>query len=416
MIALTSALLMSFAALAEPDGRGNKPSGFAGVVVREFAAWDADQNGELSPGEIDLLSVDPTIKGDEAAAVASLKLIVRSNNYLLPKLTKEYLSRPTERRSRGGASEQDQDSADRELSEGRASRDGERPRKQNPDFQTRYSMSLRTINQTPRKLFLDDTPDIDRCRQGPLGDCFFVCMAGALVLRDPEALKNVIKAAPDGGYEVTFGTGRTVQVSEMTDAEIAMTSRTGNEGLWLPVLEKAFGMIRNEARPEQHRTEQATDAIALGGSISTAIRALTGHEPNTVVMRSRAEKSQGQKLDDLINTAGEKLARAFEEKRLVGASTGDDKLPPGINGRHAYAVLGYDAKTRMVRLWNPHGNSFRPRGTPGIETGYSTRGGKFEMPLGDVVRVFRSLSIESDRLTRDTLRKKPAPRDSSMTR
>lgn len=423
MTSLAAVLLMSLAAVLQPDGRASRPTGFAGVIAREFAAWDTDHNGELSASEIDVLSVNPKIKGDEAAAVASLKLIVRSNNYLLPKLTKDYLATPSERRQRGKDSQQDQDAADRELSDGKGGSGGggggggrgERAKKQNPDFQSRYSMSLRTINQTPRKLFIDDTPDIDRCHQGPLGDCFFVCMAGAMVERDSQSMKDTIKAAPQGGYEVTFGTGQTVYVSELTDAEIAMTSRTGNDGLWLPVLEKAFGMMRNDTKPEERRTEQATDAIALGGSISTAIRALTGHEPNTVVMRSRAEKLQGKKLEEFCEGVSEKLVKAFEEKRLVGASTADDKLPPGVNARHAYAVLSYDAKSKMVRLWNPHGNSFRPRGTPSMETGYAIRGGKFEMPLADAARVFRSLSIESDRLTRDSVPRKKASREPAKT-
>lgn len=412
MISLTAALLLGLASLVQPEGRGNRPSGFAGVIAREFAAWDADKNGELTAGEIDVLSVDPKIKGDSAAAVASLKLIVRSNTYLLPKLTKEYLMTPAERRPRSGE-DGDGDVSDRALEGGRAEGGNPRAKKTNPDFQTRYSMSQRTITQTPRRLFIDETPDIDRCRQGPLGDCFFVSMAGALAVRDSKALKDSIKAVAEGGYEVTFGTGKTVLVSELTDAEIAMTSRTGNEGLWLPVLEKAFGMLRNDSKPEEHRTEQATDAIALGGSIGTAIRALTGHEPSTVVLRSRAEKYVGEKLEALHTSVAEKLVKAFEDKRLVGASTAEDKLPPGINARHAYAVLGYDSASRMVRLWNPHGNSFRPRGSPGLETGYATRGGKFEMPLADAVRVFRSFSIESDRLTRDTVpRRKGSPETS----
>lgn len=408
MISVIAAVLVGVIALVQPDGRASNPSGFAGVLAREFASWDGDKNGELSASEIDVLSVDPKIKGDTAAAVASLKLIVRSNTYLLPKLTKEYLTTPAERRPRS-TDAKDEDAADRELESGGRSR-GNRAKKTNPDFQARFSISQRTISQTPRKLFIDETPDIDRCHQGPLGDCFFVSMAGAMVVRDSKSIKDSIKAVPEGGYEVTFGTGRTVYVSELTDAEIAMTSRTGNEGLWLPVLEKAFGMLRNDTKPEAHRTEQATDAIALGGSINTAIRALTGHEPSTVVLRSRAEKYKDQKLEELHTSISDKLVKAFEDKRLVGASTADDKLPPGMNARHAYAVLSYDSKTKTVRFWNPHGNSFRPRGSPGLETGYATRGGKFEMPLADAVRVFRSFSIESDRLTRDSVpRRKPAP-------
>src|SRR6188768_912079 len=146
MIAFTSALLLALIAVPQPDHRQIRTSGFIGVVSREFAAWDTDHNGELSADELDVLSVDPKIKGDEAAAVATLKLIVRSNNYILPKLTKEYLATPPERRPRSSDS-QDDDSSDRELSEGKPSGTGGRPKKLNPDFQSRYSMSLRAITQ-----------------------------------------------------------------------------------------------------------------------------------------------------------------------------------------------------------------------------------------------------------------------------
>jgi hypothetical protein len=84
----------------------------------------------------------------------------------------------------------------------------------------------------------------------------------------------------------------------------------------------------------------------------------------------------------------------------VGAGTSSTdkglKLPPGINGKHAYAVLAFDDEAGTVEIWNPHGNTFKPKGEPGIEHGYPTKAGRFTMPLVDFVSVFRAVTIETD--------------------
>ena len=63
-------------------------------------------------------------------------------------------------------------------------------------------------------------------------------------------------------------------------------------------------------------------------------------------------------------------------------------MPPGVVNDHAYAVLGYDAKADTLHIWNPWGNHFEPKGDMGLEHGYSTKGGHFDMPLKDFVRVY----------------------------
>src|SRR5262249_22742968 len=110
-------------------------------------------------------------------------------------------------------------------------------------------------------------------------------------------------------------------------------------------------------------------------------------------LRSRIEK-EPSKADELMKSVSEKLSEAMSHKELVGASTGKETLPPGINGRHAYAVLGYDSSSRVVHLWNPHGNTFHPKGLPGLQNGYPTKAGQFDMPLSDFVRVFNGLALE----------------------
>ena len=121
-------------------------------------------------------------------------------------------------------------------------------------------------------------------------------------------------------------------------------------------------------------------------------------------MRWPAEKDPH--LADKVKAA---LADAFEHDRLAGASTGSaTPLPPGINGKHAYAVLGLEGES--VVLWNPHGNSFRPRGEPGRERGYPTKGGIFRMPLTDFIVVFDSLVVETGRPATYQIQRRTNPR------
>ena len=91
------------------------------------------------------------------------------------------------------------------------------------------------------------------------------------------------------------------------------------------------------------------------------------------------------------------IGGALAQKRLVTCGTGSEPQPPGISGRHAYAVLGFDAKADALTLWNPHGNSFKPKGEPGLQRGYPTRAGVFAMPVADFVRTFRGVNVETDK-------------------
>jgi hypothetical protein len=75
--------------------------------------------------------------------------------------------------------------------------------------------------------------------------------------------------------------------------------------------------------------------------------------------------------------------------------TANDGLPPGITTHHVYALLSYDPEKDTVTLWNPHGNRFFPKGTPGMQNGWPTTGGKSSMALADMVRVFMTVIYET---------------------
>ncbi len=422
---------------------------FAEVVTERFDAWDTDDDGTLTAVEIDKACVDGTIKGPEAAAVAALKRIVRSDKYELPALTREYLAKLAASDKKDADAKAAKVDADREDSTERDSAKTDdttptpaptpRPRTAasnaaklttRPNFQRGFETCLTRIEKSDRSLFKSEgNPTIDHCHQGPLGDCFFVSVVGAAVKRDPSGFKQTVRELPEsegGGYAVKFGSGKEIKVSELTDAEIAISSTTsdkgGDEGLWLAVMEKAFGTSRMQAMPDRYTTESATDAIAKGGSTATVIRELTGHSTERITLKKRYRPAGLEQYDaskrllpppagsrvvmqiaenpaKLAAKVREKVPAALKAGRIVTTGTSEEKQPPGISGKHAYAVIAYDQTKDMLTLWNPHGNTYSPRGgkEPGLTAGYPTRAGIFELPVAEFVRIFNGVTIETEK-------------------
>lgn len=393
-----------------------QPPTFAAVVTAHFAAWDTDHDGTLSNAEIDALCTAPDVHGEEAAAAASLKRIVRSGKFTVPPLTLPNLTAPPPRTAGkpkapepANDPQHEPEAAPPPATTGPAVAAAPAAGALPPaNFPATYVRSLARIKTAKRELFLDPTPDLDKCRQGPLGDCYFVASVGAFVARDPVAITKLVTQLPDGGYVLQFGDGRMVKVPPLTDAELALSGSTGDEGLWLPVLEKGLGVLRHEENPAKYKTEAATDAIANGGSTATILKLLTGHDTERIQLkrqpRSREKGPDGKpvmlppvaagSVEELVGKVRPALVAAFAEKRLVTCGTGTEAQPPGISGKHAYAVLGFDDAASTVRLWNPHGNTFKPKGDAGLKNGYPTAAGVFTMPLAEYVQVFRGVVIE----------------------
>ena len=104
---------------------------------------------------------------------------------------------------------------------------------------------------------------------------------------------------------------------------------------------------------------------------------------------------QTDTVEALSEKAHAALAAAATDKRLVTCSTNTARHPPGIPGKHAYAVLGYDAEARVVTVWNPHGRSRKVTGEPGLQNGYAIDKGVFRLPLREFVQVFSSMAWET---------------------
>ncbi len=356
---------------------------FTTIVNQYFSQWDTDGSAALSPEEIDHAVANPQFKDEAAAAIGAIKVVVRGGKYNLPPLTKAYLlasplTEPT-------GPEVDPAFRDDPAKPGKI----DHP----PSFQVRYLANLERLRAESPALFPQGLPALNSCHQGPLGDCYFVSVVGAMVYRSPQSVKDLFTANADGSTTVRFGNGRSVTLPPLTDAEVAISSSAGANGRWLAVLENAYGKIRDEVVAAHRDDAVDTDSIAKGGSPAPVIQALTGHATRFIaIVEANGQRRSGEPFATTLRTA---LLTATRGSELAGTGTPDRGTPPGVTPGHAYAILGYDANSGLLHLWNPHGNSFAPKGSPGVENGYVTQAGQFSIPFGDWLRVYHGATFET---------------------
>lgn len=144
------------------------------------------------------------------------------------------------------------------------------------------------------------------------------------------------------------------------------------------------------------------DVISRGGDPQASIALLTGHKSEFFEVLKHAK--------DPVHTA--KLRAALiagtKARHLMCCGTpGKGKTPPGIPDGHCYAVLGFDATTNTVHLWNPWGNEFQPKKEPpGLEDGYPVKDGRFDVPLADFVKIFGYFECETHQPVKSTPKKR----------
>lgn len=345
-----------------------KPA-FLDLVTARFERWDRDHDGVLTPAELDAAVADPVNQGDDAAALAALKRASRSTRLKVPPLTLAYV-----RETVAAA-----------------------PAATRPDFTKMFKEGQAVLaSATKREPFADGAPRLDTIHQGRLGNCFCLAPLGAMVRRDPQQVAGMFAREADGTYRVTLGK-RTVRIAPPTDAELAMTSSNEGAGLWVNLYEKAVGTALNEARPPEQRAGSPMDVLAKGGSAGTMLEFITGKP----IRRISFAFAKDPKVDETGRQAQLRELRtqveaAGREQRLMTCGT-IAVTTPGLTPNHAYAVLGFDAKTDRVRLWNPHGGAFAPKGESGPTTGYPMQDGVFELGLEEWTKQFSGMAYATER-------------------
>ena len=325
-------------------------SDFYQLCDSSFAKWDGNHDGYLEATEVSALVENPQVRGAEAAALVTIHSHFSQTNEAMS--LEQVLALAGQRRA-----EKD------------------------------YTGTLHHIESVNRTLFLPGEPDLSAIHQGALGDCYLLAVVGALVNRDPQSVRNMIQPLPGGGYVVHFPTGKIVSVSPLTDAELVMLpGMDSDHGIWVAILEKAYAEIRQGNRDESNgEIVMPTNSIPRdwlhGGRAPPTIEQWTGHKAQRMVF----QREFGNDTKRAMETLDPLLTKLTSERRLIAAGKED----------HLFAVLDYDHAHQIVSLFNPHGETFTPTGTPGPVNGYVTRHGVFEVPLQDFVQMFHTFSWET---------------------
>lgn len=332
---------------------------FEDRVAEHFTTWDQNNDGTLSRVEVDRAMQDPNFQGDAGAALATLKTHLGAL---------EQLANDEYGEENGGLSVADLEvyralhSAGVEVNHIGATDEVHRGR----------------ILTASHRLFATDSVDPDALEQGSRGDCWLLASAVAEAHRDPEDFRSRFRTLPDGNYSVRFEGQEPVLVEKPTDAEIAYGARSGADGTWATVLEKAAGQLEWQDHYFGAPTHPA-DEVDGGRTNAEGIAHFTGAPTDFVWLANAKPAAIRDQLEKGLS----------DEKLVVGSSS------PGataIPGDHAYTILGYDRASDTVTLRNPwgHGELTDPSGAP-ID---GNDDGIFAMSLSQFTANFDGFTIE----------------------
>jgi hypothetical protein len=312
LITLVAAvLILQNAAMCEDEG-----DDFLATVKENFPTWDLNHDGSLSGKEILRAFENPNTKGRAAAAIVVLEGVEKAHKghgEPLESLTLEQISHLNERLDKHG-------------------------RRKNPE--KAFQSSVRKIDAALPQLFAHGLPQIDKLVQGDANDCYFMSVVGALINERPSDLAKLIEANTDGSYTVHFFQQPPVTISCPTPAEISAFNTDTSDGLWYPVLLKAYGKFKQDNHwriPDapQDQVNPLEAAVIKGGRCPQVVALLTGHATKVFETKKIEQAVRG------------KLSRAFAEHRLVMV---------GVPG-HVMTAIAYDKNSDQIQIWNPWGTN-----------------------------------------------------------
>jgi hypothetical protein len=185
--------------------------------------------------------------------------------------------------------------------------------------------------------------------QGSANDCYFLAGLASLAARSPAAIRNLFIDNGDGTFTVRFlrdGRPDYVTVDRELPATDEDTYAYANVGqslgdprvkLWVALLEKAYAQL---AESGWSRQTPQPDAYA---SINE------GWEGDVI------EQLTGQSAAFRPTTAGfQAVVSAYNAGKLIGLDT-TDRTSFDLVPDHVYVVVGVNASTRVLKLYNPWG-------------------------------------------------------------
>jgi hypothetical protein len=367
---------------------------FSQAVDDMFGAIDGDADGFLSKGEINVSLEDPAVFFSgvvNGAAVATLRCTME--NY--QELSDDYPS-DDEQGERGVCM------ADVTAYDLMRAKDPKPDVVQNIEnwyiLAKRKIRAIRAINYEVYLKEGDGSANIDAfsVAQASLGDCWLLAAIVAVALRKPQGpqdISNMINGAPRGPFLVEFpGLTRAVEVPMPTDAEIGIFAQSN--GLWLTLLEKAYGAYSNQITPfTDGRSDYET--AGKGGFGEKGIEIMTGNSVDSYELLTTLENTMRRELKRA--RTNRKIATASIRKAYWGKQERSNRLPMG----HGYTVIEFDENTDRICLRNPwHYNLWELPPPPGekLEPPHKSiiplGNGMFELSIGDFDSYFSWLHIE----------------------
>lgn len=250
-------------------------------------------------------------------------------------------------------------------------------------LQGMYLYAKDKINSTNHSLFAGSVDPLS-VEQGMIGDCWFLAAIVGVANRSEQEIKDMIAHNSGNLYNVKFpGIPKSIDVAEPTDGEIAIFSGAGTNGLWLSVLEKAYGAAVNRDAYFFVSTSHY-DAADAGAFISKGISIMTGHSVDSDILVPIVHKEI-----ELLALRG-KLRQAFQNNKVVVAGIRGgiikDYRANGLPMGHAYTIMNYNEDTDRISVRNPWGS--------GGPTGIPIHKGVFEMLLTDFWDNFSFIAFE----------------------
>jgi hypothetical protein len=269
-----------------------------------------------------------------------------------------------------------------------------------PDFQDpqadsryvpdRYGTPLERADGTRTPLF-DGEPTREQTQQGALGDCGIIAALGAVAGHRPEAIRDCVREADDGNYEVRLHeakysaahmryepTGRPITFAVTPDLPVfdsdpdkpAFADSTRTNAAWAPVLEKAIAGKDQTWDDERHqkwnRLWNARGNAGDGpkgyvrlnqgstpGERAEVLTQLTGRPAKTLEFPSgydnHGRSSDKRLLDELRGQLADRNP-VLVGTRSLGRN--DPPLVKDLRPSHAYEVTKVDDQGRL-HLRNP---------------------------------------------------------------
>lgn len=333
------------------------------LIDNNYDRFDRDGNGRITWTEMRKNVADPTITGQDAAALATLYSLMQGKGEELGRVRPLVLTPEI----------WDDIKDDMEF----AKDEGEAVASD-----LYYERYLTKLENASNELFPQGLPDGMQVRQGFGPSCAILSTTVGQALLDPLVIKEAVTEREDGKVSVKFpGLSKPITINATTDTETALFATAGENGTWINHVEKAWGTTQ---------TKTPGAAFEMSSWPAKSIRAWTnGQATTTSVPKDLKSYKQGE-YPDFLRQAADGLEKGWIV--MTWTRNGERELGDLVPG-HAHTLLGIDAEQGTVSVRNPWGHK-----EPTDEHGKPRDGkddGIFEVSLQEYVADFGRIALQT---------------------